>query len=98
MIGRAEEWIRKTLDPLQGAGQKGGSSMMSILLLRETVCHNVEGGNTVYVVLLDVQIAFDTVWIDGLFYQLYKQGIDYKLWKLPCTTWTFSVVYISVDI
>ncbi len=82
MMGRAEEWIRKTLDPLQGAGQKGGSSMMSTLLLRETICHNVEGGNTVYVVLLDVQRAFDTVWIDGLFYQLYKQGIDYKLWKL----------------
>ncbi len=29
MIGRAEEWIRKTLDPLQGASQKGDSNMMS---------------------------------------------------------------------
>ncbi len=84
MMGRAEKWIRKTLDSLQSANQKGGSSTMSTLLMRETICHNVEGGITVYVVMLDVQRTFDTVWIDGLFYQLYKQGIDYRPWELLC--------------
>ncbi len=54
---------------------KGGSSMMSLLMLRETICHNVKGA---------FDTAFDTVWIDGLFYHLYKQGIDYKPWKLLC--------------
>ncbi len=67
---------------LQGAGHKDGSSMMTTLLLRKTICHNVEGGNTVYITVVDVQRAFETVWIYGLFYQLYKKGIDYRLWKL----------------
>ncbi len=35
--------------------------------------------NDVYVVLLDAKKAFDTVWIDDLFYQLYLQKIDFGL-------------------
>ncbi len=43
-------------------------SLMITLLVREGVSHNREGGNDVYVVLLDAKKAFDTVWIDGLFF------------------------------
>ncbi len=46
------------------------------LLLKESINCLTEGGSTAYVVLLDAKQAFDCVWIDGLFYQLYKSGLD----------------------
>ncbi len=33
-------------------------------------------------VLLDAKQDFDCIWINGLFYQLYKSGLDYVLWKI----------------
>ncbi len=35
-----------------------------------------------YVVLLDINKVFDSVWIDGLMYHIYETGIDLKLCKL----------------
>ncbi len=43
--------------------------------LRETIAHNGERGNPVHVVVLDSRKAFDQVWVDGLFSQLYHMGI-----------------------
>ncbi len=82
ILARAEEWILSNIDPLQGAGQKGCYSLMTTLLVREGISHNREGGNDVYVVLLDAKKAFDKVWIDGLFHQLYLQKIDFGLWHI----------------
>ena len=42
----------------------------------------MERGSTVYVALLDVAKAFDTVWHNGLFYMLHENGMDKKLWRL----------------
>ena len=36
----------------------------------------------VYVTFFDTKKAFDTVWIDGLFYMLYVRGVRGKLWRL----------------
>ncbi len=44
--------------------------------------HTRNGGNDVYVVLLNAKKAFDTVWFDGLFYQLYLQKIDFGFWHI----------------
>ncbi len=46
-----------------------------------------------YVVLLDINKAFDSVWIDGLMYRLFEIGIDLKLWKLIKKT---STVMLNV--
>ena len=55
---------------LQGAAQMGCSSTHTTWLLRETVAANLELDSPVYVALIDAAKAFDTVWIDGLFYKL----------------------------
>ncbi len=55
---------------------------MTTLLVREGISYNREGSNDVYVVLLNAKKAFDTVWIEGLFYQLYFQKIDFGLWHI----------------
>ncbi len=44
--------------------------------------YNLERGSDVYVVLLDIKKAFDSVWIDGFIKRLFEIGIDLKLWKL----------------
>ncbi len=40
----------------------------------------LEGSSDAYVVLFDTKQTFNKVWHEGLFYQLFKYKIDYKLW------------------
>lgn len=81
---RYEPWARDKgiIIDIQGANQRNCSSTHTAFLLRETIAHNQEQGNTVYVGLLDTAKAFDTVWINGMLYQLYNTGIDGKLWRI----------------
>lgn len=39
-------------------------------------------GNTVYVAYLDTRKAFDTVWIEGMLYRLWEEGLNVKTWRL----------------
>ena len=41
-----------------------------------------------FVAYFDVAKAFDSVWIDGLFYQLRKKGVCGKIWRLFYATRT----------
>ena len=81
---RYKPWERSNdiITDLQGANQEHCSSLQTTWLLRETIASNREQGNTVYVGLLDTSKAFDTVWIDGMLYQLYLTGMDGKLWRI----------------
>ena len=42
----------------------------------------LEKHDKVFVSFLDVSKAYDSVWTDGLFYQLHEMGIKGKLWRL----------------
>jgi hypothetical protein len=84
LYNRYSPWAKEQgiIDDLQGAAQDHCSSTHTTWLLRETIAHNRECGNSVYVALLDTSKAFDEVWIDGLLYQLYNTGIDGRLWRI----------------
>ena len=75
-------WCNDVTDDLQGAGQEKCSSMHTTWLLRETISANREKGCSVYVGLLDTKKAFDSVWINGLMYKLFKLGMDGKMWRI----------------
>ena len=47
-------------------------------MLQEAVYANT----CVYVALLDVKKAFDTVWINGMLYKLIKLGVDKRLLRI----------------
>ena len=64
---------------LQGAARKDFSCVHTALTLQETISKQREGGQKVFVAYYDVSKAFDSVWTDGLFYQLYKIG---NLWRI----------------
>ena len=81
---RIKDWWyeQKVISDLQGAGKKKQSCVHSALLLQESVACALDTNRRVFVTFLDVSKAYDTVWIDGLFYKLHKMGIDGKLWRL----------------
>ena len=81
---RIKDWwnSQKVISDLQGAGKKKQSCVHSALMLQESVACALETNRKVFVTFLDVSKAYDTVWIDGLFYKLNKMGIDGKLWRL----------------
>lgn len=56
--------------------------------LHETIYHNLEQGNSVYVIFLDSTKAFDTVWRHGLLVKLFNMGIKGQLWSIlhDCNT------------
>ena len=58
------------------------SSLHTAWLLKEVISCHLEKGNSVYVGLLDIKKAYDTIWQDGMFYKLYKYGINGKTWRL----------------
>ncbi len=82
---------------IQFACKKGLSSVNASLSLQETVSHMLENGNHVYATFFDTRKAFDTVWVDGLFYLLYHKGIRGKLWRLLRKSYidSLSAVFIN---
>ena len=44
--------------------------------------HVLEAGNNCFVAFYDVAKAFDSVWMDGLFRQVYSSGITGKTWRI----------------
>ena len=84
MLSRVEMWSNQhnLIHQLQGAGQPNCSSMHATWLVRETIADNIERGKSVYVGLLDIKKAFDSVWHEGLFYKLFNYGLNGKTWRI----------------
>ena len=81
-------WVREGIvSELQGACRKGSSCIHTALTLQETIAEQCEGGKKVFVAYFDVSKAFASVWIDGLFFQLYELGIRGSLWRLLYKTY-----------
>ena len=87
--GRLESWWKDNgiISQLQGACRKGQSCVHTSMMLQETVSSALETNKKVFVSYFDVSKAFDTVWINGLFYKLYQVGIKGKLWRLMYLTY-----------
>jgi hypothetical protein len=69
---------------LQMGFRKGYGCTSAVFLLTECISHFIERSSPCYCAFLDNQKAFDTVWHHGLFYKLYKLGINGKLWRMIC--------------
>ena len=81
---RMEKWWyeENIVSELQGACRKGSSCVHTALALQETISAQRERGKKVFVAYFDVSKAFDSVWIDGLFFQLHNLGVKDSLWRL----------------
>ena len=79
---RVEYWweTNRVISELQGACKKGLSCIHTAMILQETVATSLETNRKCLVAYFDV--AFDTVWIEGLFFQLYELGNRGKTWRI----------------
>ena len=66
----------------QFAYQADKSCALASFSLQETINHSVERGSKVYCCFLDSSKAFDSVWLDGLFYKLFQLGMNGKSWRI----------------
>ena len=84
MWRRLEGWWCQSgvVSGLQFACKKGVSCLNTAFLLKETIATSMEEHDLVYAAFFDVAKAFDSVWIDGLFYQLWEVGIRGKTWRV----------------
>ncbi len=84
LLHRLDKWLLENdvISDLQGAAQAGCSSSDTVLTLQESIAYHNELGSSVYVVTLDAAKAFDSVWIEGLFYKLFNLGIEGRLWRI----------------
>ena len=62
----------------QFAYQENKSCVQSSFLLQEVIHANTEKGSKVFCCFLDSTKAFDSVWLDGLFFKLYNIGMKGK--------------------
>ena len=72
----------KVISDLQGAGRKKQSCVHTALLLQESIADAMECNKQVFVAFYDVSKAYDTVWTNGLFFQLHNMGIRGRTWRL----------------
>ena len=75
-------WVdEKVVSDLQGACKAGHSCIHSALVLHEAVATSMDNNNHCIVANFDVAKAFDSVWMDGLFKQIFDSGIKVKTWR-----------------
>ena len=84
MIDRERSWLESdvVMNEIQSAGQPNCSCLHTSFLVQEAVAYNLNRGNSVYGTILDTRKAFDSVWIKGLLYKLWRYGINSVFWKL----------------
>ena len=84
ILKRESVWLidKGVIDEMQGAGHDHCSCLHTSMLVQETIAYHVNRGSTVYVAFLDIRKAFDTVWVEGLLYKLYIEGMNRKVWRL----------------
>ena len=76
-------WMdERVISKLQGACKTGLSCIHTAFSLQEAIATSLEEGDKCVVAFYDVSKAFDAVWIDGLFRQVFDRGITGKTWRL----------------
>ena len=48
------------------------------IVLKQTIQEITEKKQTVYIIFLDVQKAYDEAWLDAIMYALHKNGVEGK--------------------
>ena len=81
----------------QFAYQNEKSCVLSSFALQESIFYNLERGSKVHCCFLDSSKAFDTVWLDGLFYKLYNNGMKGKFWRILRDWYNRMACCVSVN-
>ena len=73
--------ISPPIHSMQGGFKKQQGCLITSFNVKEAIQYAKEKNSKVYACFLDVKKAFDQVWHDGLFYKLYKCGVNRTVLK-----------------
>lgn len=73
------------------------STTMQIVRISNDAIKNFNKEKVTYMTLLDIEKAFDMVWINGLIYKLYKYGTPNYLTKLVYTYLTGRTLQVKIN-
>ena len=85
LLKRLEDLARSKscFSPLQFGFKKSVGCLEASFVISESVNHKLERSNKVISFFLDVKKAFDTVWLDGLFFTFLNDlGVCGKMWLI----------------
>ena len=85
LLKRLEDFAmsKSYFSPLQFGFKKSAGCLEASFVISESVNHKLESSNKVFSCFLDVKKAFDTVWLDGLFFTLLTDlGVCGKMWLI----------------
>ena len=88
IILREDSWVNEVISPIQSCGKKHVSCLHTSFAVQQSVSMSLNEGKSVYGGFMDTQKAFDTLWILGLMYKLYKAKINRKAWLLIQNAYT----------
>jgi hypothetical protein len=74
--------ICKTQSALQKGFTRGESPTIAALIVTELFTEAIENKKSIFIALTDAQKAFDIVWHDGLFREIFKANITGNNWLL----------------
>lgn len=74
--------ICKTPSALPKGFTEGESLTIAALIVTELFTEAIENNKSIFIALTDAQKAFDIVWLDGLFREIYKANITGDNWLL----------------
>ena len=72
----------KTQSALQKGFTRGESPTIAALIVTELFTEAIENNKFIFIALTDAQKAFDIVWHDGLFREIFKANITGNNWLL----------------
>lgn len=74
--------ICKTQSALQKGFTRGESPTIAALIVTELFTEAIENNKSIFIALTDAQKAFDIIWHDGLFREIFKANITGNNWLL----------------
>ena len=99
LLNRLENYVSQKglFSDMQFGFKEGVGCTEASFTILETINHVLEGGSKVFSCFLDVRKGFDTVWIEGLLYELFSEfGIRGRMWLVIKNLYTgvgASVLY-----
>ena len=83
ILKRLEKFANDYFSHLQFGFKNGTGCIEASFLINQAISYFVERGSKVFACFLDIRKAFDTVWIDGLFFKLFTElGIQGKMFSI----------------
>ena len=83
ILKRLEKFANDYFSHLQFGFKNGTGCIEASFLINKGISYFVERGSKVFACFLDVRKAFDTVWIDDLFFELFTElGIQGKMFSI----------------